>query len=56
MKFVFVVLPELEILQDLGSLNFAIGNRLFEQVIDFHKRLSANRDVVRLEVDPSQEL
>lgn len=50
-KFAFVFFPDCKILQNLNSLNVTCGNRLFEQFINVHKRISANLNVVRFEID-----
>ena len=48
---VFVVLPDLEILQDLNPLYLSSRNRLFEQVFYLNKGIRADWDVVRHKVD-----
>jgi hypothetical protein len=48
---VFVVLPDLEILQDLNPLYLSSLDRLFEQVFYLNKGIRADWDVVRHKVD-----
>jgi hypothetical protein len=54
--FVFVVLPELEILNDLDSLDITVGKRLSEKILHICKWFCADWDVVSQNIDPFEIL